>query len=76
MSHTIKLRELTLQVNEFLLRDRPIQNVVKDLRWSALEKKLQFLIIFLKTFILNLLKGSNYVSGFKYVRAWNIRKIS
>ena len=42
MSHTIKLRELTLQVNEFLLRDRPIQNVVKDLRWSALEKNYSF----------------------------------
>ena len=26
--------EVTLQVNEYLLRDRRIQNSVKDLRWS------------------------------------------
>ena len=25
------------QVNEYLLRNRCIQNLVKDLRWSALE---------------------------------------
>ena len=31
-------REVTLEVNEYLLRDRRIQNPVKDLRWSALEK--------------------------------------
>ena len=29
---------VTLQVNEYLLRDRSIQNPVKDLRWTALEK--------------------------------------
>ena len=27
-----------LQVNEYLLRDRHIQNMAKDLRWSTLEK--------------------------------------
>ena len=27
-------REVTLQVNEYFLRDRPIQNLVKDLRWG------------------------------------------
>ena len=31
-------REVTLQVNEYLLRDKRIQNLVKDVRWSALEK--------------------------------------
>ena len=31
-------REITLQVNEYLLRDKHIQNPTKDLRFSALEK--------------------------------------
>ena len=31
-------RGVTLQVNEYLLRERHIQNPVKGLRWSALEK--------------------------------------
>ena len=30
--------EATLLVNEYLLRDNPIKNLVKDLRWSTLEK--------------------------------------
>ena len=30
--------EVTLQVNEYLLRDRRIQNPDKDLKWNALEK--------------------------------------
>ena len=30
--------EVTLPVNEYLLRDRSIQDLVKDLRWSALER--------------------------------------
>ena len=30
--------KVTLLINEYLLRDRPIQNLVEDLRWSALEK--------------------------------------
>ena len=33
-----KQDEVTLQVNEYLLRDRLIQNPVKDLRWSAFKK--------------------------------------
>ena len=57
MSHTIKLRELTLQVNEFLLRDRPIQNVVKDLRWSALEKKIIVFNYFFKNLHFKSSKG-------------------
>ena len=32
--------ELTPQVYEYLLRDRHIQNRIKDLRWSAVEKEL------------------------------------
>ena len=35
MSHTIPR---ALQVNEYLLRDWSIQNSVRDLRYSALEK--------------------------------------
>ena len=31
-------QEVTLQVNEYLLRDGRIQNPVRDLRWSTLEK--------------------------------------
>ena len=31
-------REVTLQVNEYLLSNRPIQNLVKNLRWSALKQ--------------------------------------
>ena len=31
-------REVTLQANEYLLRDGSIQNPVRDLRWSALQK--------------------------------------
>ena len=31
-------RKVTLQVNEYLLTERRIQNPVKDLRWSASEK--------------------------------------
>ena len=31
-------REVTLQVRKYLLRDRRIQNLAKDLRCSALEK--------------------------------------
>ena len=31
-------REVTLQVNEYLLSNRPIQNLVKNLRWSALKE--------------------------------------
>ena len=30
--------EVTLQINEYLLRDKRIHNPFKDLRWSALEK--------------------------------------
>ena len=30
---------VTLQVNEYLLRDKPIQNLVKDLRLTDLEKQ-------------------------------------
>ena len=32
------LREVALQVNEYLLRDKRLQNPVKYLTWSALEK--------------------------------------
>ena len=31
------IAKVNLQVNEYLLRNRCIQNLVKDLRWSALE---------------------------------------
>ena len=30
--------DVTLPINEYLLRNRPIQNLVKDLRWATLEK--------------------------------------
>ena len=30
--------EVSLEVNEYLLRDRHIQNPFKDLRWRTLEK--------------------------------------
>ena len=36
MYHAI--HKVTLQVNEYLLRDRGIQNPVKNLKWSTLEK--------------------------------------
>ena len=35
-------REVTLQANEYLLRDERFQNPVKDLIWSALEKTIVF----------------------------------
>ena len=55
MYHTVHSHscEVTLQVDEYLLRDRYIQNQVKDLRWSALEKIID-LTIFAKKSILNL----------------------
>ena len=55
MCHTVHSHscEVTLQVDEYLLRDRHIQNQVKDLRWSALEKIID-LTIFAKKSILNL----------------------
>ena len=53
-----------------------IQNPVKGLRWSALEKEIQLLTIFAKSLILNLLEFFEYVSGFKNDRAQNIRKFS
>ena len=31
-------REVTLQFNEYLLRDMRIQDPVNDLRWSVIEK--------------------------------------
>ena len=36
--YTNKCREVTLQVNQYLLRDRRIQNLLQDLRWSSSEK--------------------------------------
>ena len=56
------------------MRDRRIQIPFKELRWSALEKWLQFLTIFAKKPILNHWEGSEYVSGFRYVWVLNIRK--
>ena len=53
-----------------------MSTLLRDLRWSALEKQLQFLIIFAKNSILNLWEGSEYVSGFKYGRAMKISKFS
>ena len=38
MYHTNTYRVVTLQANEYLLRDGHIQNLVRFLRWSALEK--------------------------------------
>ena len=40
MYHTIhsRIQVNELQVNDYLLRDRRIQNPVGDLRWSALKK--------------------------------------
>ena len=32
--------EVTLQVNEYLLRDKRLQHPLKDLRWSGLETSL------------------------------------
>ena len=43
---------------------------------ERLEKKLYFPTIFAKNSILNFWEGSEYVSGFKYVRVLNIRKFS
>ena len=31
-------REMTLQVNEYVLQDKHISNLTKDIRFSALEK--------------------------------------
>ena len=39
-------REVTPQVNEYLLRDMNFQSLAKDLRWSALKKKIMFFTIF------------------------------
>ena len=55
-----------------LLRNRRIQNTVKNLRWSALEK--YSLTIIAKNMILNFWEGSEYMSVFKYVRVLNIFK--
>ena len=49
-----KQREVTVQVYGYLLRDRRIQKQVKDLRVNALGKKIWFLTIFSKNYILNL----------------------
>ena len=35
-------REVTVKSNEYLLRNEPVVNPAKDLRYSALEKGLQF----------------------------------
>ena len=43
--------QVTLQVNEYLLRNMHIQNPVKDLRWSTLEK----FKLFLQKIVSNLL---------------------
>ena len=67
-------RKVTLQVITSTYWE--IQNPVKDLRWSTLKKQLQFLTIFANISILNLWDGSEYVSGFKYVRVLNIHKFS
>ena len=48
-----------------------MSNPVKDLRWSTF--KAYFLTTFL---ILNLCKGSKYMSDFRYVRILNNRKFS
>ena len=57
----IQKDELLVSFNQYLLRYRCIQNLVKGLRWRALEKNYNF-------------EGSKYVSGFKYVRVLNIHK--
>ena len=58
------------------MRDKCIQNPAKVLRWNALENQLQFSIISVKNSILNLWGGSEYVSGFKYIRVLKIWRFS
>ena len=41
-----------------------------------IRSKMDFLTIFAKNSVLNLWEGSEYVSGFEYVRVLNIRKFS
>ena len=36
--HSTRSLYKLIQVNEYLLRDKRIQNPVKDLKWSVLEK--------------------------------------
>ena len=57
------------------MREICIQYQVKDLRWSPLEKQLQFLIIFVKK-LLNLWQGLEYASDSKYINLLNIHKFS
>ena len=69
-------REVTLQTNEYLLRDGRIQNPVKGLTQSSFEKQFQLLIAFPKHSILNLREGSEYVVGFKYVSVLNFPELT
>ena len=66
--------EVTLKVNQYLLRDRHIQNPVK----TKMERfgKITFVNFFCKKLKLKSWEGSKYVFGFKYVRVVNIRKFS
>ena len=68
--------EVTLQTNEYLLRDGRIQNPVKGLTQSSFEKQFQLLIAFPKNSILNLREGSEYVVGFKYVSVLNFPELT
>ena len=85
--HTINI---TLQVNDYLLRNRRIQNPVKDLRWIALEKWLWFLIIFVKNsifkmvlnmcqvlnmWVLKILKFSWIWQGSEYASGYNYGRV-
>ena len=58
------------------MREICIQYQVKDLRWSSLEKQLQFLTIFVKKLNLKCLTGLEYVSDSKYINLLNIHKFS
>ena len=64
-------RKVTLQVNEYLLRNHCIQNPCKDLRKIIVAFK-----YFPKHSILNLWEGSENVSGFKHFRVLNIPGLS
>ena len=60
----------TIHSARCLLRNRRIQNTVKNLRWSALEK---YSLTIAKN-ILNFWESSEYMSVFNYVRVLNICK--
>ena len=64
--------EVTLQITEYLLRDVRIQNLVKDLKYWALWKKIIAFNYYCKTLHLKSLRGLCICVGFKYMRVLNM----